>query len=141
MRRCPQLGNGFQHIYNNYYEAYGQKDNGGATTGIIGGEGSETLSQNNMFNGYTLGQALNIDTNTKNPARDDNSYISNNLNDNPSKLNFSPKTKSNWNPNTANYGYRLIDGYNNNNTDTKTFCSKYIGCFDTQNKIKYITDS
>ena len=55
VRRCPQLGNGSAHIYNNYYEAYGQKDNGNSTTGIIGGDNSEMLSQNNMFNGYTKG--------------------------------------------------------------------------------------
>lgn len=95
MRRCPQLGNGFLHVYNNYYEVYGQKDNGSSTTGLIGGEGSETVSQNNMFNGYTANRAINIDTNTKNPARDDNSYISNDLNGTPTKINFSNKTKSN----------------------------------------------
>jgi len=41
VRRCPQLGNGIMHIYNNYYQAYGQKNNRSATTGIIGGDGSE----------------------------------------------------------------------------------------------------
>ena len=141
VRRCPQLGNGIAHIYNNYYEAYGQKDNGGATTGIIGGDGSEMLSQNNMFNGYTKGQALTMGGDTKNPARDDNSYISTDLNGTPSKINFSPKKKSNWNPNNSNYGYRLLDAYNNKNTDTKSFCTKYTGCFNSQSGIKYITDS
>ena len=91
VRRCPQLGNGSAHIFNNYYEAYGQKDNGGATTGIIGGDNCEMLSQNNMFNGYTKVQALTMGGDTKNPARDDNSYISNDLNGNPGKRNFSAK--------------------------------------------------
>ena len=27
VRRCPQLGNGIMHVYNNYYEAYGDSDN------------------------------------------------------------------------------------------------------------------
>ena len=44
VRRCPQLGNGSAHIYNNYYQAYGQKDNCNSTTGIICGDGSEILS-------------------------------------------------------------------------------------------------
>ena len=141
VRRCPQLGNGSAHIYNNYYEAYGQKDNGGSTTGIIGGDNSEMLSQNNMFNGFTKEQALTMGGDTLNPARDDNSYFSGDLNGTPTKINFSAKKKSNWNPNKSNYSYRLLDGYNNKKTDTKTFCTKYAGCFNSQNDIKYITDS
>ena len=141
VRRCPQLGNGSAHIYNNYFEAYGQKDNGDATTGIIGGDNSDMVSQNNMFNGYTKGQALMMGGDTKYPARDDNSYISTDLNGTPEKINFSAKKKSNWSPNNSNYGYRLLDGYNNKNTDTKAFCIKYAGCFNSQAGIKYITDS
>ena len=141
VRRCPQLGNGIAHIYNNYYEAYGQKDNGSATTGIIGGDGSEMLSQNNMFNGYTKGQALLMGGDNINPARDDNSYFSTDLNGTPTKINFTAKKNSSWNPNKSNYGYRLLDGYNNKNTDTKSFCIKYCGCFNSQSGIKYITDS
>lgn len=141
VRRCPQLGNGAAHIYNNYYQAYGQNDNGPSTTGIIGGDGSEMLSQNNMFNGYTKQQALMMGGDTKNPARDDNSYISTNLNGTPEKFNFSSKKNSSWNPNQSNYGYELLDAYNTNNTDTKAFCTKYTGSFNTQNDIKYITDS
>ena len=141
VRRCPQLGNGAAHIYNNYYQAYGQNDNGPSTTGIIGGDGSEMLSQNNMFNGYTKQQALMMGGDTKNPARDDNSYISTNLNGNPEKFNFSSKKNSSWNPNKTNYGYELLDPYNTSNTDTKAFCTKYTGSFSSQNDIKYITDS
>ena len=141
VRRCPQLGNGICHVYNNYYNAYGQNDNGSATTGIIGGDGSEMLSQNNMFNGYTKQQALMMGGDTTNPARDDNSYFSTNLNGTPTKINFSAKKNSSWNPNTSNYGYRLLDAYNTSGTDTKAFCTKYAGCFSSQNDIKYITDS
>ena len=140
VRRCPQLGNGIMHVYNNYYEAYGQRDNGSATTGIIGGDGSETVSQNNMFNGYTKGQALQIGGNNNSPGRDDNSYFSQDLNGSPTKISFSGKKSTTWNPN-SNYGYRLLDGYNSKNTDTKSFCTKYSGCFNAQSGIKYITDS
>ena len=141
VRRCPQLGNGSAHIYNNYYSAYGQNNNGNSTTGIIGGDGSEMLSQNNMFNGYTKGQALTMGGDTKNPARDDNSYFSTELNGTPTKINFTSKKNSSWNPNKTNYGYKLLDAYNTSNTDTKAFCIKYAGCFNSQNDIKYVTDS
>ena len=141
VRRCPQLGNGICHVYNNYYQAYGQNNNGSATTGIIGGDGSEMLSQNNMFNGYTKTQALMMGGDTVNPARDDNSYFSVDLNGTPTKINFSPKKKSNWSPNTSNYGYILLNGYNSGNNDTKAFCTKYSGCFNSQSGLKYITDN
>ena len=141
VRRCPQLGNGIMHVYNNYYEAYGQRDNGSATTGIIGGDNSETVSQNNMFNGYTKGQALQIGGYDNSPGRDDNSYFSTDLNGSPTKISFSGKKSTSWNPNKSNYGYRLLDGYNSKNTDTKAFCTKYSGCFNSQSGIKYITDS
>ena len=49
------------------------------------------LSQNNMFNGYTKGQALNMGTNTKDPALDDNSYFSTEQNGTPTKINFTAK--------------------------------------------------
>ena len=141
VRRCPQIGNGNGHIYNNYYQAYGHKDNSSATSGIIGGDGCEIISQNNLFNGYTKSQALMMGgSTTKNPARDDNSYISNDLNGTPEEINFVSKKVSNWYPNESNYGYKLLDAYNNTNTDTKTFCIKYTGSFNSQNGIKYITD-
>ena len=141
VRRCPQLGNGIMHVYNNYYQAYGQKSNGSATTGIIGGDGSETVSQNNMFNGYTKAQALMMGGSKNDPARDDNSYFSADLNGTPTKISFSAQKSSSWYPNKSNYGYRLLDAYNTKNTDTKAFCTKYAGCFNAQSGIKYITDS
>ena len=52
VRRCPEVGNGCAHIYNNFYFGKGQKDNGDYLAQIIGGEGSEILSQNNMFEGF-----------------------------------------------------------------------------------------
>lgn len=142
VRRCPQLGNGSAHIYNNYYSAYGTGSNGSATTGIIGGDGSEMLSQNNMFNGYSVGQALTMggDAN-KNPARDDGSYLSTALNSTPSAINFQSKNTSKWNPNTSNYGYTLLDAYNTKNTDTKAFCTKYAGDQTSASNMKFITDS
>ena len=142
VRRCPQLGNGSAHIYNNYYSAYGKDSNGSGTTGIIGGDGSEMLSQNNMFNGYTKGQALTMggDTN-KNPARDDGSYLSEALNGTPSAINFQSKNTSKWYPEKTNYGYSLLDAYNTKKTDTKTFCTAYAGDQISESNMKYITDS
>jgi len=142
VRRCPQLGNGSAHIYNNYYSAYGSGSNGSGTTGIIGGDGSEMLSQNCMFNGYTVAQALTMggDAN-KNPARDDGSYLSTALNGTPSAINFQSKNTSKWQPGTSNYGYELLDAYNTKNTDTKAFCTKYAGDQTSASNMKYITDS
>ena len=77
---------------------------------------------------------------TKNPARDDNSYISNELDETPEKINFVSKNISKWYPNLSNYGYRLLDAYNTNNLGTREFCIKYAGCFKSQKEIKYITD-
>ena len=141
VRRCPQLGNGIMHVYNNYYDAFGVDDNGPHTSGIIGGDGSEVVSQNNMFNGYTVQQALMMGGDAdKNPSRDDNSFISNELNGTPENINFESKKLSNWYPNGTNYGYRLLDAYNGNKFDTKDFCTKYAGAFSSQSNIKYITD-
>jgi pectin lyase len=140
VRRCPQLGNGTAHIFNNYYEAYGEKDNGPFTSGIIGGDGSEIISQNNMFNGYTKDQALMMGSDTINPCRDDSSYFSASLNGTPIEIGFTPKKKSRFNP-KENYGYTLISAYDNRGIDTKAFCTKYCGCFNSQLSIKYITDS
>ncbi len=140
VRRCPQLGNGAAHVYNNYYSAYGKSSNGSATSGIIGGDGSEMLSTNNRFNGYTLSQALMMGSGSE-PSRDDNSYLSETLDGSPAKINFTPKTKSNWKPEQSNYGYSLLDSYNSKGTDVKDFCSRYAGDQSAVTGMKYITDS
>ncbi len=139
VRRCPQLGNGSAHVYNNYYSAYGTGSNGSATSGIIGGDGSDMVSENNMFNGYSQSQAFMMGGGSD-PCRDSGSYLSTALNGTPSKVSFSPKTTSSWYPNKSNYGYELLDAYNTKGTDTKTFCTKYAGCFSSADGIKYITD-
>lgn len=140
VRRCPQLGNGSAHIYNNYYSAYGKDNNGSGTTGIIGGDGSDMVSENNYFNGYTLQQALMMGGGND-PCRDSNSYLSEALNGTPSKISFSPKKTSSWYPNKSNYGYSLLDAYNTKNTDTKAFCTKYAGDQTSAGNMKYITNS
>ncbi|MBP5247804.1 MAG: RICIN domain-containing protein [Fibrobacter sp.] len=140
VRRCPQLGNGSAHVYNNYYSAYGNASNGSGTSGIIGGDGSEMLSMNNRFNGYTLAQALMMGGGSD-PSRDDNSYLSEALDATPNKISFSPVSKSSWKPEQTNYGYSLLDSYNSKGTDTKDFCSKYAGDQSAASDMKYITDS
>ena len=141
VRRCPQIGNGSGHIYNNYYSAYGVDNNGSGTTGMIGGDGSDIVSQNNRFQGYSLSQALTMggDVN-KNPARDDNSYLSESVSGTPSAINFQSKNSSAWYPNQSNYGYELLDAYNTNGTDTRDFCMKYSGDMVSESDMKYITD-
>ena len=140
VRRCPQLGNGSAHVYNNYYSAYGKDNNGSATSGIIGGDGSDMVSENNYFNGYTLSQALMMGGGSD-PCRDSNSYLSEALNGTPSKVNFTPKKTSSWYPNKTNYGYSLLDAYNTKNTDTKAFCTKYAGDQTSTSNMQYITNA
>ena len=140
VRRCPQLGNGAAHVYNNYFSAYGKSSNGSGTSGIIGGDGSEMLSTNNRFNGYTKSQALMMGGGND-PARDDNSYLSEALDATPAKVSFSPKKTSTWKPEQSNYGYSLLDAYNTKGTDVKDFCSKYAGDQTSASNMKYITDS
>lgn len=140
VRRCPQIGNGSAHVYNNYYSAYGTDGNGSATSGIIGGDGSDIVSQNNRFQGYSLQQALMMGGGSE-LSRDDNSYISSSVSGTPSKVSFSPKKASLWNPEKTNYGYSLLDSYNTNGTDTKDFCTKYAGDKLSPYDMKYITDS
>lgn len=140
VRRCPQLGNGSAHIYNNYFSAYGKSDNGGATTGIIGGEGSDMVSIANRFNGYTQGQALTMGGGVE-PARDEYSYLSEALDGTPTRISFTPKTTSSWKPEQTNYGYSLMDAYNTKGSDVKDFCTKYAGDQTNATGMKYITDS
>ena len=75
------------------------------------------------------------------PARDDNSFFSTELNGTPTQIKYSAKKTTIWKPNESNQGHTLLDTYNTNNSDTKAFCEKFIGCFDSQDKIKYITDN
>ena len=142
VRRCPQLGNGSAHVYNNYYSAYGTDSNSSATTGIIGGDGSDIVSQNNRFQGYSVSQALTMggDAN-KNPARDDNSYLSASVSGTPSAIGFKSKNPSVWYPNQSNYSYELLDAYNTKGTDTKDFCTAYSGDCTKSSQMKYITDA
>lgn len=140
VRRCPQLGNGSAHIYNNYFSAYGKSSNGSATSGIIGGDGSDMVSIGNRFNGYTKSQALMMGGGTD-PSRDSYSYLSETLDGTPSLVNFSPKVSSSWKPEETNYGYSLIDAYNSKGTDVKDFCTKYAGDQTSADGMKYVTDS
>ena len=139
VRRCPQLGNGSAHIYNNYYSGY-DSGNGSGTAQIIGGDGSNMVSENCRFQAFSKTQALSMGTGSD-PCRDSGSYISSSSSATPEKISFSPKTASTWYPNKENYGYSLLDAYNTKGTDTKDFCTKYAGCFSTESGIKYITDS
>ena len=138
VRRCPQIGNGSAHIFNNYYSAYGKDNNGSATSGIIGGDGSNVVSENNMFNGYTISQAFMTGND---PNIDNNSYLSEILNGTPSIINYKPKKVSTWCPNKTNYGYSLLPAWNGGKIDVKDFCTKYAGDAISASSMQYITNS
>lgn len=140
VRRTPQIGNGTGHIYNNYFEGYGEGSNGSGTGQIIGGEGSDILSECNRFQGYTLREALMMGGGND-PAKDNSSYLSTSTSGTPSKINFSPKVTSALNPGASIYGYSLINAYASNGNDVKKFCQTYSGAFSNAAGLKYITDS
>ncbi len=135
IRRCPQIGNGSAHVYNNYYNGQSGGNNK-YTSQIIGGDNSDIVSENNRFDGITQNNAYAVGD----YYRDSNSYLSTSIGGTPSKVNLTVSKKSTWYPNKTNYGYSLLDAYNTSNTDAKTFCQKYAGCFKSDSGIKYIGD-
>ena len=138
VRRCPQLGNGNAHIYNNYYTG---NDNGNdqSTDQIIGGDGCNIISQNCRFQSLAKGDCI-IGGGGNQPYRDDNSYYAEKSSSTPQAINFKCSNTSKWYPNETNYGYSLIDAYNTKGTDTKDFCLKYSGRIKSGD-LKFITDS
>lgn len=136
-RRTPQYSNGFHHNYSEYHTVTGSS-NPNASSQVIGGEGSRTLSENSRFEAYS-GKEFDIDKNSALGFYDYNSYTSGSVGGTPSKVNAKGWGVS-WKA-TENYGYHLVDGYNANGNDTKSFTNAYSGCFKKVGAIKYITDS
>ena len=79
IRRCPQIGNGTGHIYNNYHVNNDGSINDG-TSQIIPGEGSVIFSENCRFEGLKKVEAA-IDKNAK--YKDSGSYTSDTLTSEP----------------------------------------------------------
>lgn len=136
-RRTPQYSNGFHHNYSEYHTVTGSS-NPNASSQVIGGEGSRTLSENSRFEAYS-GKEFDIDKNSALGFYDYNSYTSGSVGGTPSKVNAKGWGAS-WKA-TENYGYHLVDGYNANGNDAKSFTNAYSGCFKKMGAIKYITDS
>lgn len=137
VRRCPQIGNGSGHIYNNYYSG----DDSflpNSCNQIISGEGSNMVSENCRFQAVS-GREIIVQPDTS-PYRDNGSYTAKSSSETPTKLNYTAKVTSTWNP-KDNYGYTLLDAYNTRGTDTKDFCTKYAGAASSSGELKYITDS
>lgn len=141
IRRCPQIGNGNGHIYNNYFEG-NDSGNGSGTSQIIGGDGSNIVSENCRFQSYENIYPYCISAGGGNdPYRDSGSYYAKTSGTVPEEVSVSIKNESKWYPNQSNYGYSLIDAYNTNGTDVKDFCNAYAGCQTSGEDIKYINDS
>ncbi len=140
VRRCPQIGNGNGHIYNNYYVG---NDNGNdsGTAQIIGGDGSNIVSENCRFVSYDNVYPYSICAGRGNdPYRDSGSYYAQKSDDTPTPLTVDIKVTSTWVPSQENYGYSLIDAYNTSGTDIKAFCESYAGAVSSASALKYITD-
>lgn len=135
VRRCPQIGNGTGHIYNNYFVGSDSGIPDGCAQ-IIGGDGSTMVSENCRFQSV-YGYEIFGDSN----YRDSNSYTAKKSSSTPTALNHSPKYSStSWKP-SGNYGYSLLAGYLSNGIDTKRFCSTYAGAKTSASNFKYVTDS
>jgi pectin lyase len=129
-RRTPQIGNGSGHIYSSYHTYEGKAE---ISEQIIGGDGSNILSENMRFEGYKGKEII-----TGPIYRDVGSYTADNSSSSLSALKVTAKgtaiTPKDY------YGYTLIN-VNQNANDVKTFCNRYSGVFNAYDKIKYITDS
>lgn len=70
MRRCPQIGNGIGHIYNNFYSG---TDSGipDGTSQMIPGEGSTYLSENCRFESF---RGVEVAADSRAKYRDEGSY-------------------------------------------------------------------
>ena len=134
VRRCPQIGNGIGHIYSSYFNGQDTNSESG-TAQIIGGDGSEIVSENCRFENFSQVNTRCISAGGgSEPYRDSGSYL------NMSPITFKPKVTSSWQPAKDNYGYTLLRGYDNSYSDTGTFCKTYAGAFKSYDGIKYITD-
>ncbi len=140
VRRCPQIGNGNGHIFNNYYE--GNDSNGSGTSQIISGEGSNIVSENCRFQSYENTNPYCICAGSGNdPYRDSGSYYAKTGSETPVVFPINPKVKSTWYPNKENYGYSLVSAYESNGNDVKKFCQTYAGRKTSVSAFKFITDS
>jgi len=135
-RRTPQYSNGFHHNFGDYHTVTGSS-NPNASSQIIGGEGSRILSENNRFEAYT-GKEFDIDKNSALGFYDYNSYTSSTVGGTPSKINKAGSGVS-WKASDS-YGYHLVDGYNANGKDVKSFTNAYSGCFKKAADFKFVTD-
>ena len=138
VRRCPQIGNGYGHIYNNVFIGNNSGNDSG-TAQIIAGEGSTIFSENCLFKAVS-GKEVVVDGNAK--YRESGNYTASSTSATPTAYSFkSSYTKTSWNPATENYGYELIATTGNSNYNVESFCNSYSGSFGSYAQIKYITDS
>ncbi|MBR1823541.1 MAG: RICIN domain-containing protein, partial [Ruminococcus sp.] len=136
-RRCPQYSNGYDHNYNNYHTVTGSS-NPDKSSQVIGGEGSRIQNENCRFEGYTDNE-VDPDRNSAISCYESGSYTAKSPSDTPTALKSNPLGSA-WKPSDC-YGYELVEAYNTNGTDIKSFCNAYSGCFKKYGDIKYITDS
>ncbi len=127
-RRCPQIGNGIGHIYNNYYSFAGSE----GSAQIIGGDGSNMVSENCMFE-VESGSLIEGGSTNSSLYSDFGSYKSLNA-----ALDFKSSYAATLVPKN-HYGYYLLAATGTNGT--KEYCQTYAGCFNSESKIKFISDS
>ncbi len=132
-RRCPQIGNGIGHIYNNYYSFSGSE----GSAQIIGGDGSNMVSENCMFE-VESGSLIEGGGSSTSLYTDYGSYKAATIGGSASAYNFSSKYAATLVPKN-HYGYSLTAA--SGTLGAKPYCQTYSGCFDSEGEIKFITDS
>ena len=147
IRRCPQVGNGSLHTYNNFHVRNTTSEENDGNCQIICGEGSTVYSESNRFekmqkesSGY-WDQEVSIDSNAS--FADSGSFTDKTENGGgtPYELTISGDYKKTaWRP-SSNYGYTLLSAYNKSGeNDVKDFCMNYAGTAASLTELKYISD-
>ncbi len=132
-RRCPQIGNGIGHIYNNYYSFSGSE----GSAQIIGGDGSNMVSENCMFE-VESGSLIEGGGSSTSLYTDYGSYMAATIGGSATAYNFKSSYAATLVPKN-HYGYSLTAA--SGTLGAKPYCQTYSGCFNSGNKIKFITDS
>lgn len=148
VRRCPQIGNGTLHTYNNYHVRNTTSVDNAGLCQIICGAGSVVCSESNRFekmqkesSGY-WDVEVEIDRNAE--FSDSGSYTDKTEHGGGVSYPFVMSggyTKTQWNPG-EHYGYTLLPAYQAGGTgDAKEFCMEDSGARTLTQGIHYITDA
>ncbi len=147
VNRAPQMGNGTLHVYNNYYVRKNTSIYEDGMNQIKCGEGGKVNSQANRFENFKKESSgywdKEVEVYDGSVFYDEGSWTNKTENGTgePYLLEVELTDDKKWNPSEINYGYKIIPAYDSENgMDIKKFCLCYAGCFNSYEKIQYITN-